>query len=119
MSDAASRSCDERRGPIPAHFGRERPSVHRAGSVQVCAGRRFPGEQRRGGCGEEEEKEEEEVMMMMMMNVHHEPVNEALIRDDGDVLYPVRDDIPIMLIDESESTPTPPAVIQTALPQLE
>ena len=34
-------------------------------------------------------------MMMMMMNVHHEPVNEALIRDDGDVLYPVRDDIAI------------------------
>lgn len=33
-------------------------------------------------------------------------VNEALIRDDGDVLYPVRDDIPIMLIDESIPLPT-------------
>ena len=26
---------------------------------------------------------------------------EALVREDGGVLYPVRDDIPIMLIDES------------------
>ena len=33
-------------------------------------------------------------------------VNEALIREDGDVLYPVRDDIPIMLIDESIPLPT-------------
>ena len=33
-------------------------------------------------------------------------VTEALIRDDGDVLYPVRDNIPIMLIDES--IPLPP-----------
>ncbi len=29
----------------------------------------------------------------------------ALIREDGDVLYPVRDDIPIMLIDESIPLP--------------
>lgn len=29
------------------------------------------------------------------------PVGEALVREDGRVLYPVRDDIPIMLIDES------------------
>ena len=28
-------------------------------------------------------------------------IDEALVREDGDVLYPVRDDIPIMLIDES------------------
>lgn len=28
-------------------------------------------------------------------------IEEALVREDGDVLYPVRDDIPIMLIDES------------------
>ena len=33
-------------------------------------------------------------------------IAEALIREDGDVLYPVRDDIPIMLIDESISLPT-------------
>lgn len=32
-------------------------------------------------------------------------VSEALIREDGDVLYPVRDDIPIMLIDESIPLP--------------
>jgi uncharacterized protein YbaR (Trm112 family) len=29
------------------------------------------------------------------------PVEEGLVRQDGSVLYPVRDDIPIMLIDES------------------
>jgi len=28
-------------------------------------------------------------------------LDEALVREDGSVLYPVRDDIPIMLIDES------------------
>lgn len=30
-----------------------------------------------------------------------ERVEEALVREDGAVLYPVRDDIPIMLIDEA------------------
>lgn len=30
---------------------------------------------------------------------------EALVREDGQVLYPVRDDIPIMLIDESIPLP--------------
>ena len=30
-----------------------------------------------------------------------EPVPEGLIREDGLFLYPVRDDIPIMLIDEA------------------
>jgi len=30
-----------------------------------------------------------------------EPLEEGLVRSDGKVLYPVRDDIPIMLIDES------------------
>ena len=29
------------------------------------------------------------------------PVEAGLVRNDGTVLYPVRDDIPIMLIDES------------------
>ena len=29
------------------------------------------------------------------------PVQDLLVRDDGRVAYPVRDDIPIMLIDES------------------
>lgn len=29
------------------------------------------------------------------------PLSEALVREDGGALYPVRDDIPIMLIDES------------------
>lgn len=32
-------------------------------------------------------------------------VSEALVREDGSVLYPVRDDIPIMLIDESIPLP--------------
>lgn len=30
-----------------------------------------------------------------------EEIAEGLVREDGTVLYPVRDDIPIMLIDES------------------
>ena len=30
-----------------------------------------------------------------------EPVREGLLREDGLFLYPVRDDIPIMLIDEA------------------
>ncbi len=29
------------------------------------------------------------------------PLDEALVRADGGVLYPVRDDIPIMLLDEA------------------
>jgi uncharacterized protein YbaR (Trm112 family) len=31
-----------------------------------------------------------------------EPVPEGLVREDGLLLYPVRDDIPIMLIDEAK-----------------
>ena len=31
----------------------------------------------------------------------NEPLVEALIREDRSLLYPVRDDIPIMLVDES------------------
>lgn len=30
-----------------------------------------------------------------------DPISEGLVREDGSVLYPVRDEIPIMLIDES------------------
>jgi len=30
-------------------------------------------------------------------------IEEGLVREDRDMLYPVRDDIPIMLIDESIS----------------
>jgi len=30
-----------------------------------------------------------------------DPVQEGLVREDGLLLYPVRDDIPIMLIDEA------------------
>lgn len=30
-----------------------------------------------------------------------EEITEGLVREDGGVLYPVRDDIPIMLLDES------------------
>lgn len=33
------------------------------------------------------------------------PLSEALVREDGGVAYPVRDDIPIMLIDESIPLP--------------
>ena len=33
------------------------------------------------------------------------PLVEALVREDGAFLYPVRDDIPIMLIDESIPLP--------------
>jgi uncharacterized protein YbaR (Trm112 family) len=29
-----------------------------------------------------------------------EAVSEGLVREDGAILYPVRDDIPVMLIDE-------------------
>jgi uncharacterized protein YbaR (Trm112 family) len=32
-------------------------------------------------------------------------LSEALVREDGGVIYPVRDDIPIMLIDESIPLP--------------
>ena len=43
-------------------------------------------------------------------NRRGEPVTEslveALVREDGAALYPVRDDIPIMLIDESIPLPT-------------
>jgi len=34
-----------------------------------------------------------------------EPVTEGLVRQDGKYLYPVRDDIPILLIDEAETIP--------------
>lgn len=30
-----------------------------------------------------------------------DPLEEALVRDDGKLLYPVRDEIPIMLVDEA------------------
>ena len=30
-----------------------------------------------------------------------DPVTEGLVRDDGKVLYPIREGIPVMLIDES------------------
>jgi len=30
-----------------------------------------------------------------------DPLDEGLVREDGKVLYPVRDDIPILLIDEA------------------
>lgn len=30
-----------------------------------------------------------------------EAVSEGLVREDGKILYPVRDDIPVMLIDEA------------------
>jgi uncharacterized protein YbaR (Trm112 family) len=30
-----------------------------------------------------------------------QPISEGLVRKDGKVLYPVRDDIPVMLADES------------------
>ena len=31
----------------------------------------------------------------------HEPLDGALLREDGRVVYPVREDIPIMLVDEA------------------
>ena len=30
-----------------------------------------------------------------------DPISEGLVREDGGVLYPVRDDIPVMLLDEA------------------
>ena len=36
-----------------------------------------------------------------------EPLVEGLVREDGAMLYPVRDDIPIMLIDEAIPLPEP------------
>lgn len=36
-----------------------------------------------------------------------EPVSEGLLREDGRVLYPIRQGIPIMLIDESIEIETP------------
>lgn len=30
-----------------------------------------------------------------------QPLDSALLREDGQVLYPVRDDIPVMLVDEA------------------
>ncbi len=37
-----------------------------------------------------------------------DPVDEALVREAGDLLYPIRDDIPIMLIDEAIPLPAKP-----------
>lgn len=34
-----------------------------------------------------------------------EPIQEGLVTQDGSVVYPVREDIPVMLIDESISLP--------------
>ena len=34
-----------------------------------------------------------------------QPLTEALVREDSAVVYPVRDDIPIMLVDEAISVP--------------
>ena len=36
-----------------------------------------------------------------------DPLLEALVREDGRVLYPVRDDIPVMLLDEAIDVPEP------------
>jgi uncharacterized protein len=30
-----------------------------------------------------------------------EPIEEALVREDGEVLYPIRENIPVMLLDEA------------------
>lgn len=37
-----------------------------------------------------------------------EPVTEGLVREAGDVLYPIRDDIPIMLVDQAIPLPQKP-----------
>lgn len=37
-----------------------------------------------------------------------EPVSAGLMREAGDVLYPIRDDIPIMLVDEAIPLPHKP-----------
>ncbi len=36
-----------------------------------------------------------------------EPVDGALVREDGRYLYPIRDDIPIMLVEEAIALPLP------------
>jgi uncharacterized protein YbaR (Trm112 family) len=40
-------------------------------------------------------------------NEVHEPLVEALVRSGGDLLYPIRNGIPIMLIDEAISIDPP------------
>ncbi|MBI4081367.1 MAG: hypothetical protein HY423_02025 [Candidatus Lambdaproteobacteria bacterium] len=36
-----------------------------------------------------------------------EPIEGGLVREDGRCLYPIRDDIPIMLVEESIALPLP------------
>lgn len=45
-----------------------------------------------------------------------QPLTDALVRDDGALVYPVRDDIPIMLIDEAIPVPGAPERDSSAAP---
>lgn len=36
-----------------------------------------------------------------------EPIDGGLVREDGKVLYPIRDEIPVMLIEEAIALPLP------------
>lgn len=42
------------------------------------------------------------------------PLESGLLRQDGEVLYPIRDDIPIMLLDEAIPTGTSAEPVESA-----
>ena len=51
-------------------------------------------------------------------DVVQDPLDGGLVREDGGVLYPVRDDIPIMLLDEAIEVPGSAGDVPTSCPIL-